>query len=335
MVPQAASIIDAMTPWQVLDRRRALARLAAPVLALAVAGCEDPQPPLRVGTIVFPGYEFLFLAREKGWLDPRQVRLIELLSSTDNLALMEEGRLDAATLTIDEVIATRSKGVDLRIVAVLDISDGADAVMARAGLDRPPLLRRRRVGVEDRAMGVVMLDAVLQAAGLRVEDIVKIPMTVDQTVTMFQAEQLDAVVTFEPWVGRLEALGAVRLFDSTRIPDRIVDVLAVRAEVLQKRPAEVRHLVAAHFTAQDHFRRDGPGAGALLAPRLQVAPDDVAASFRGLRLPDVVANREVLRAGGRFDEAVQAIQRVLVERRILPRAVPIDGLVDTRFLPAA
>ena len=129
-------------------RRRALGLAAGSALwaSLGVlSGCGDPDPPLKVGTIVFPGYEFLFLARESGQLKPEEVRLVELLSSTDNLRLVEENRLDAATLTVDEVMATRAKGVDLRIVAVLDVSEGADAVMARAGIATPEQLRGRRV----------------------------------------------------------------------------------------------------------------------------------------------------------------------------------------------
>lgn len=322
-----------MSSINVLGRRRVLGQLAAPVLLGALAGCSAPQPPLRVGTIVFPGYEFLFLARDLGLLPPRDVRLVELLSSTDNLALMEEGRLDAAALTLDEMIAARAKGADLRIVAVLGISDGADAVMARAGVDRPAALRGRRVGAEDSAMGVALLDAVLQAAGLRPEDIVKVPMTVDQSLAMFQSERLDAVVTFEPWVAQLEALGAVRVFDSTRIPDRMAAVLAVRADVMARRERAVRQLVAAHFEALSRYQADPTASSRRMAPRLQVKPEEVPARFKGLRLPDAAGHREVLRRGGRFDEALQSVQREWVERRSLPRAVPMDGLVDTRFLP--
>jgi len=174
-------------PSRLMARRRWLAGAGSAALLAGLTGCGDPQPPLKVGTIVFPGYEFLFLARELQLFKPEEVRLVELLSSSDNLRLLEESRLDAATLTVDEVMATRSKGVDLRIVAVLDVSDGADAVMARAGLTRPEQLRGRRIGAEDGAMGVVLLDAVLQAGGLRLEDVVKVPITADHSVMMFQS----------------------------------------------------------------------------------------------------------------------------------------------------
>ena len=299
-----------------------------------LSACGDPDPPLKVGTIVFPGYEFLFLARESGLIKTQDVRLVELLSSTDNLRLVEEGRLDAATLTVDEVMATRAKGVDLRIVAVLDVSEGADAVMARAGITQPGQLRGRRIAVEDNAMGVVMLDAVLQAAALHVEDVVKVPITADQSVMMFQAEKVDAVVTFEPWVSQLEALGAVRVYDSTRVPDRIVDVLAVRQEVIVKRPKAVARLVAAHYEALALFRRDAVQASRLMAPRLQLTPEEVPPSFRGLRLPDAAACREMLRPGGRFEGTVQTLQKLMVERRLIERPASFEQLVDARFLPA-
>lgn len=312
-----------------------MAGAAAAAAVACLSGCGDPQPPLKVGTIVFPGYEFLFLAREWGLLPTRDVRLIELLSSSDNLRLMEEGRLDAATCTLDEVMAVRARGLDLRIVAVLDVSAGADAVMARAGIGKPEDLRGRRIGAEDTAMGAVLLDAVLQAASLRAEDVVKVPITADQSVTMFQSSLLDAVVTFEPWVSQLEALGAVRVFDSTQVPDRIVDVLAVRGDVIAKRPESVRQVVAAHFDAQARFRVDEKAACDLMAPRLQLSPQEVPSSFRGLRLTDPATNRTMLRPGGRFDQVARDLQKVMVERRLLERSVPFESLSDPRFLPAA
>jgi NitT/TauT family transport system substrate-binding protein len=317
-------------------RRQWLAHAAGATgaaLLSGLAGCAEPVAALKVGTIVFPGYEFLFLARELGVLGPREVRLVELLSSSDNLRLMEEGRLDAMTATVDEVMATRAKGVDLRIVAVLDVSEGADAVMARAGLQRPEQLRGRRIAVEDSAMGMVMLDAVLRAASLRVEDVIKLPFTPDQSLIVFQSEKVDALVTFEPWVSQLEALGAVRVYDSTQVPDRIVDVLVVRQDVLADRPKDVQRLVAAHFKALAHYRSDPAQASRLMAPRLQMVPEQVASAFRGLRLPDSAANRELLKPGGRFAGTFHQLQKLMMERGLMGQSVSFEQLVDPRFLP--
>lgn len=182
-------------------------------------------------------------------------------------------------------------------------------------------------------MGVVMFDAVLQAAGLRVEDVLKVDYTADRSVAMFQAGQVDAAVTFEPWVSQLEESGALRLFDSRSIPNRIVDVLAVRSELMASRPQTVAMLVAAHFQALALWKSEPGQASALMAARLQVDPAEVPAAYKGLDLPDAARNRELLRPGGPIAAAAAEVQRILVERRVLSQPTDVQTILEPRFLP--
>jgi len=327
------------------SRRQVLQGAACATLIAGLWGCSEPAAALRVGTVPHPACELLFLARELGLLRSREVRLVELLSRADNLLLLEEGALHGAALSLDELMICHAKRLDLRIVAVLGVSEGADALMARAGLSTPRQLRGRRVAVEDSATGTVMLEAALAAASLRLDDVVRVTVTADQGLAQFRAGAVQAVVTAEPWVTQLEALGAVRLFDSTRLPDRLVSVLAVRAELLERQPAAVRLLVAAHFGALERLAQDKAQAWRLMASRLrlpteqslaeELPAEQVPQSFRGLRMPTVAAHRELLRPGGYFDQAQQALQQGLIERRLLERSIPLQGLLDTRFLPQA
>ena len=318
---------------------------AGATLTAGLWGCSEPTAALRVGTAPYPACELLFLARDLGLLRSREVRLVELLSRADNLRLLEEGALHGAALCLDEIMICRAKRLDLRIVAVLGVSEGADALMAQAGLRAPSQLRGRRIAMEDSAGGTVLLEAALAAASLRLDDVVRVTVTAEQGLAQFRAGAVQAVVTAEPWVTQLEALRAVRLFDSTRVPDRLVNVLAVRAELLERQPAAVRQLVAAHFAALERLARDKAQAWRLMASRLRLPTEQSLAedlpvellpqSFRGLRLPTAAAHRELLRPGGRFDQAQQAVQQGLIERRLLERPTPLQGLLDTRFLPEA
>ncbi|TSE23541.1 putative aliphatic sulfonates-binding protein [Tepidimonas sediminis] len=318
-------------------RRRWLAGAGGLALAAALGGCQPPLPPLRIGSLVFPGYELLFLAREAGWLDPAQVRLIELRSNTDTLRALASGQLEGAQLTLDEVLLGRARGIRLRIVHVLDISDGADAVIARPGLRQPGQLRGRRIGVEDSAGGVILLDALLKAQRLRVEDVVKVPMTLDRSVEMLTSGAVDAVVTAEPWASRLEAQGAVRVFDSRAIPGRIVDVLALRAEVLAARAPAVQHLVDAHTRAWWLWGREpAPDQlpARLMAPRLQVPAAQVPALFRGLRLPARDEVRAMLAPDGQISRTAGELLALMAERGMPTSPWQWDDTVDARFVSA-
>ena len=313
-------------------RRQQLQRGLAALLAPALSACTAPLPAMRVGCIVFPGYEDLVLARELGLLDERRVRLVELLDNTDSLRALAAGQIEAATMTLDELMTARADGVDLCAVLVFDVSDGADVVLAKPGVTLQRLAGRR-VAVEDGAVGALMLSALLQAAGLTPRQIDKFAMTLDRSEEVFANGGVDVVVTAEPWAARLEKKGAQRIFDSRAIPGRIVDVLAVRRAELERHGAALRHLLDCHFQAQRLLRDSPERAAALLAPRLQTPPAEVMALFRGLRLPDLAENRRMLVAGGPIDQSAEALHGIMHSAGLLGPNNPLTPLADARFLP--
>lgn len=111
-------------------RRQWLACAAAALLP-TLGACTAPLSAMRVGSIVFPCYEYLFLARELGLLDEKRVRLVELRVNTDTLRALATGQLEAAALSLDELMAARADGVDLRAVLVFDVADGANVLAVR------------------------------------------------------------------------------------------------------------------------------------------------------------------------------------------------------------
>ena len=315
-----------------LRRRRALAWLACTPFASMLTACSAPVAPLRVGVIVFPGYELLFLARELGVIDSAKVRLVEMRTNTDTIRALVSSQLEAAAMTLDELMTARADGVDLRAVMVFDISAGADVVLARDTVSLANLAGKR-IGVEDGAMGAVMLTALLESAGLKLEQITKVPVTLDRSEEALRRGRVDAVVTANPWASRLEKSGAKRIFDSTAIPGRIVDVLAVRADAMQTHAAALQHLAFAYFAGQRYWLNSPREASAHMAPRLGVDPAEVPGLFRGLELPDVRQNAEMLRRDGRLDTTSRELQLDMQEARLLPGSASVRNVSDDRFLP--
>lgn len=254
--------------WDQTPRRRAwLAGLAGLTAATLLPGCAPPLAPLRIGTIVFPGYELLFLAREMGLLQSAQVRLIELQNSSDSVRALAAGELEAATLTMDELMAARAGGVDLRAILVLDTSEGADQVLARPGVTLSSLAGRR-IAAENNSVGALMMASMLEATGLRVEQVVKVPITQARALEYYKKGLADVVVTAEPWAGQIKALGGKTIFDSAAVPDRIVDLVAVRADKLESHAIALQHLVDMQFVALNVLRQHPERAAPLMAPRL-------------------------------------------------------------------
>lgn len=317
-------------------RRQLLQLLLGSAAGVALSGCSDPVPALRVGSIVFPTYEYAFLARELGLIDASRVRLVEYSATTYALRALAAGQIEAAQMTLDEVISARAAGIGLTVVLVLDVSAGSDAVYAREGVSLANLAGQR-VALEEAATGALLLDGLLRAAGLSVDQIRKVPSTLGQSAEVFEQGKADVVVTAEPWASQIERSGGVRLFDSSKIPNRIIDVLAVRTDMLEMRRRAIGELVGAIVNVRRHHLAQPDGVASRMAPRLQLEAAQVAEAFRGLSIPSVSDNRNMLKPDGQIVIAAQALQTVMLASGLLSRELPsaalIESLVDARFLP--
>lgn len=325
-------------PWidPALGRRQLFRMLLGAVAGLTLTGCRGPVPALRVGSIVFPTYEYAFVARELGWLDARQIRLVEYSDNTYVLRALAAGQLDAAQLTLDEAITARAAGIALTVVLVLDVSAGSDAAYALQPMTLAELAGKR-VALEEGATGALLLDGMLRAAGVTVDQIQKVPSNLSLSVEVFERGDVDVVVTAEPWASKIEKAGGVRLFDSSQIPNRIIDVLAVRTEAIASRTAAIGELVTAIVKARSLHLTRSDDVVARMAPRLQLEVAQVADAFRGLNIPTLADNRNMLKPDGQIVLAAQALQDVMLNSGLLAQKLPsgalIDALVDARFLP--
>jgi len=124
------------------------------------------------------------------------------------------------------------------------------------------------------------------------------------------------------------------LLDSSRIPGLIVDVLAVRGDVLEKNPQQVRALVRGWFRALAYRRREPTSALARMSMRQQMTPQALARSMEGLRFVGVADNRRLLAGAtpalrARADDLAKLMHR----RALLPGLPALGHLCDARGLP--
>lgn len=304
-------------------------------LLLALVACGPaPRDPLRVATLPWPGYESMHLARNLGYLDEHEVRLVELVNNSQITAALRNGNVAAATVTLDSALALMQDGVDLRVVLVMNVSRGADAVMARPGITELQQLRGKRIAVENAAVGGVMLDALLNKAGVPVADVQLVSLTVNEHLAAYRRGEVDVVVTFEPTVTFLQQDGARRLFDSRDVPGRIMDVLVVRRELVTRYRPALQHLILAHFRAQAYLEWAPGKAHEHMAPYLGVTPDMMPALLEGIQLSSLTDNHRLL--NGKTPELVNVagtLATFMATRQLLREAPPVNHIALPDFLP--
>lgn len=303
--------------------------VAAVVLCLLAAACTpQPQATLRIGTNVWVGSEPLYLARDIGRLDAGSVQLVEYPSASEVLRAFRNQAIDGMVISLDELFGLAADGFQPRVVAVVDISDGADAVVGRAGMHSMRDLKGKSVAVESGALGAFVLSRALALNDMQASDVKVVHLESNEQPGAFRKGDVDGAVTFDPYRAQLLQAGGTTLFDSRQIPGEIVDLLAVRASVIEERPKAVRALLKGWFDALDYMQRSPQDAARRMGVRQQTTGEQFLEAQRGLHVPARDENVRLL-AGPR-PELAQTGRRLLslmLEAKLLRSAVNIEEVL--------
>jgi len=315
-------------------KRRATRLWKALVIACLLTACTpELAQPLRIGTNIWPGYEPLYLAGELGYFGKDSVRLVEYTSSSEVMRAFRNNAIDAAGLTLDEALQLASLGADLKIVLVMDISSGADVILSRQGVKSIKDLKGKRIGAETNALGAYMLTRALEIAGLSSSEVTVVSLEISEHEHAFKEGMVDAVVTFEPVKSDLLAAGARNIFDSSRIPGEILDVLVIRSGALKQGDVRVRSILRGWFRALEYMSKNQRPAAEIMAKREGVSADRLLSSFGGLRFPSLEENRAMLDNGPSVLRAsAERLAAVMAERKLISSIPDINVLFAAQYL---
>lgn len=317
-----------------LRATRRLCVLAFAALLLSLTGCmREPGTALRIGTNVWIGSEPIYLARELGRLDPAVVQLVEYPSASEVLRAFRNEAIDGMVISLDELFGLAADGLQPRIIVVVDVSNGADVVVGRRGMRTMRDLKGKSVAVESSALGAFVLSRALTLNGMQASDVDVVHLESNEQPSAFEKGQVDGAVTFDPYRTQLLRAGARTLFDSAQIPGEIVDLLAVRANVVDKQPKAIHALLVGWFSALDYMKVDPRDAARRMGIRQQTTGEQFLEAQRGLHIPNRDENLRML--GGATPELVvtgRRLMALMVEAKLLRTELKIEDLLAPRSL---
>ena len=268
------------------------------IVTFNLSACsEAPDVPLRIASSPWPGYEPLYLARELGYLDKEKFKLFDLPSSGITMESIRNGSADVGTLTMDETIELLDDGVPIVVVAVLDISNGADAVVARPEIKTLADIKGKRIAMTDITLGLYMLSRLLEKAG------------VDREVEYYKKGKADILITFEPMKSHALKQGGHVIFDSSDIPNEIVDLLIVNKNIYKERRNDVCELLNQWYRTLDYIHNNPEKAALKITQRMKVSESDYHKIMEGLSIVSRKENINLL--GGVNPEIIPSAEKVI------------------------
>jgi NitT/TauT family transport system substrate-binding protein len=309
------------------------------ILILRLSAASADTPVLRVGYDSWVGFAGIFIANSQGLFAKEGVK-VELRSfpgPADTIAPTISGDLDIALTTPDNVMSVvAGHKVDLITIAMIDVSDGADAVLAKNDIKELGGLRGKTIAVTFGQCNELLLLEALAQTGLRQSDVTLINMDADAAGAAFIAGRLDAAVTWEPWVTQVTSSGKGHvLFSSKQAPNIIFDSVAVTDRFATAHRKEIEAFLRGMNAGVAYFRSHPEESQTIIAKALSVTPARVAVMLKGVKIFDLDDNRQLFGDAAKPGPIYLAMEKVAdfqVSQRLYKSTVASGATLDRTFL---
>ena len=247
------------------------------------------RPSFTVGWSVYVGWDpYQYLVRSgilKKWADKYNVSIkVQRFDYAPSLDAFVAKNIDACAMTNMEALdMPAAAGVDTTAVIVGDYSNGNDAVLVRHNLALNQIPGKRVLLVE-KTVSQYLFERAMTLSNLS-GDVKKIKYvnTSDSDIAgaFLSDTNQDVVVTWKPLVSQIQkGKGITKVFDSSKIPGEILDLLVVRSEVLARPDGSgqrfAKAVVGAWYELLMEMSKPGPEGDKVLSAVAGVSEDTLA-----------------------------------------------------------
>jgi len=290
------------------------------LIFMLLYGCDSAEmKPITIGINPWPGYEFLYLAKEKGFYQAEglPVKLVEYNSLSEVRRGYERGKLDAMAVTLVEVLQAKSYSArHPMVILIADFSYGGDVILARRGIKKIEDLKGKKVAADTASVPIFLLARALEQARLDLDDITLLPLEQTSMEREYINGKIDAIVTYPPISIRLQNRKDTHLlFSSKQIPGEIIDVLAMDETVLNARPEAAGKILRAWERALQYAKKNPADAYAIMAKREGIKTEEFADALQGLKLVSLKEQTENFK---HLASTLSKLRSVLIKTGTLP-----------------
>jgi NitT/TauT family transport system substrate-binding protein len=291
-VQEPAASITALTEWS--DRMRAsfnkiIRTSALLVTVLAIAAIQPTyaaaaKKSFKVAWSIYVGWMPWDYADQSGilkkWADKYgiDIKLTQINDYVESINQYTAGGFDACVMTnMDMLTIPAAGGVDSTAIIIGDFSNGNDGVVLKGKGKKLPDIKGQSVNLVELSVSHYLLARGLTSVGLAERDIKVVNTSDADIVGAFAAPASTAVVTWKPQLAEVQKMpGVSPVFDSSKIPGEIIDMMVVNSATLKASPELGKALVGAWYeTMQVMFATDAKATTAL-AQMAKASGTDVA-----------------------------------------------------------
>lgn len=187
----------------------------------------------------------------KKWADKYgiSISLTQINDYIESINQYTAGGFDACVMTnMDALTIPAAGGVDSTVLIVGDFSNGNDGVVLKGKGKTLADIKGQSVNLVQLSVSHYLLVRGLETVGLRERDIKVINTSDADIVSAFAAAGTTATVTWKPQLAQIVGTpNTTEVFDSSRIPGEIMDLMVVKSAALKANPSLGKALAGAWY----------------------------------------------------------------------------------------
>jgi NitT/TauT family transport system substrate-binding protein len=224
---------------------------------------------------------------------------------------------------------------DLVVIGVIDVSIGADGVVAGPGIDKVTDLVGKTFAGEINHPGTIMVAHALKQAGYDFNKDVNVRMiATDDASAVFEDSEVAAVATWEPMLSEIVAntsrKGSKILLSSADFNGLITDVIIVSKTDYQANRAKYATFMRGIYRAVDLYNKDPEAFLAAAAPTYDVTPDQMKADLGGVYYTSYEDALEFFGIGQspKLKDVIDSLNTINVDLDLQDKAIAYGDIVD-------
>jgi len=216
----------------------------------------SPQSrPLQIGLNLWAGFMPWKVAQDKDIFKANNsntvVTWFPVLS--DQLTAFNAEKLDIAGMTASDFLVGLAGGLKTKIIAITDVSLGADAILAAPSINSIKDLVGKRASIEIGTVGHMLFLKALEQNGIAPNQVEIVNQAADAAAAALIAGKTDSAYSYEPFVGQAVQSGKAKvIFSSKDVPGLIPDLLVIHERVLNEQAEAVQNLLNTWYKALEY-----------------------------------------------------------------------------------
>ena len=288
----------------IMKTRKLLSVFTALTLAAAVfTGCSSKGGKtaggkITVGVFDMPTLYLMQTFDDMGYYDKNGANIdFEYFPVySDAISAFNTGNVDMICYAAAEAVAPVVKGIDCKIIGVMDTSNGLDGIAAVNSVESVADLKGKNIAVEIGTVDHLMLQRALKQNGLSEGDVNLINMGAGDAAAAMNGGSLDAVSTWEPQLSAAAEAGHI-IYSTKEDPDLIADIFLINGKALDKQYNNAKAFLKTWYQCIDEYTADSSKFSEAAAKKGNLSAEEFSQLMDVTKLVTLDENKEKFTEG--------------------------------------